>query len=110
MTPEEMQKFSKDQMDTAMNSFGAWNKSAQAITVEVVDYSKKSLEGMTAAWEKLLSAKSLEKAMELQSDYLKSTYEGFVAEANKLGEMYVDFAKEAYKPFESVLAKASAMK
>ena len=110
MSPEEIQKFSKNQMDTAMNCFGSWNKSAQAITVEVADYSKKSLEGMAAAWEKLLGAKSLEKAMELQSEYLKSSYEGFVAEANKLGEMYVDFAKEAYKPFESVLAKASAMK
>jgi phasin family protein len=110
MSPEEMQKLSKDQMDTAMNSFGAWNKSVQAITAEVADYSKKSFEGAAAAWEKLLSAKSPDKAMELQSEYLKSSYEGFIAEANKLGEMYVDFAKEAYKPFESVLAKASTMK
>jgi phasin family protein len=110
MSPEEMQKFSKDQMDTAMNCFGGWNKSAQAIAVEVADYSKKSLEGMAATWEKVLSSKSPEKAIELQSDYMKSSYEGFIAEANKLGEMYVDFAKEAYKPFESVLAKASAMK
>ena len=107
MTPEEMQKLSKDQFETATNCFGAWNKSAQAIAVEVVDYSKKSLEDLTATWEKLLSAKSLEKAMELQGDYVKSSYEGFVAEANKLGEMYVDFAKEAYRPFESALAKAS---
>ena len=30
---------------------------------------------------------------------------GFVAEATKLGELYVDFAKEAYKPFESAYAK-----
>lgn len=110
MTPEEMQKFSKDQLETTMNCFGAWNKSAQAIAVEVVDYSKKSLEELTAAWEKLLSAKSPEKAMELHGDYVKSSYEGFVAEANKLGEMYVEFAKEAYKPFESALAKASATK
>jgi phasin family protein len=110
MSPEEMQKFSKDQMDTAMSCFGSWNKSAQAIAVEVADYSKKSLEGMAATWEKVLSSKSPEKAIELQSDYMKTSYEGFIAEANKLGEMYVDFAKEAYKPFESVLAKASAMK
>jgi phasin family protein len=110
MTSEEMQKLSKDSMEMAMTSFGALSKSAQAIAVEVVDYSKKSVEGSTAAWEKLMGAKSLEKAMEVQGEYLKSSYEGFVAEATKLGELYVDLAKEAYKPFEGAIAKATAMK
>jgi len=110
MSTNEMPKFGKDNMDVAMNCFGAWTKNAQAIAVEVADYSKKSVEGSAAAWEKLIGAKSLEKAMEVQSAYLKSSYEDFVAEATKLGELYVDLAKEAYKPFEGMLAKASAMK
>jgi phasin family protein len=110
MTNEDMQKFGKDSMAMAMSSLGAFSKSAQAIAVEVVDYSKKSVEDSAAAWEKLLGAKSLEKAMELQSEYLKSSYEDFVAEATKLGELYVDLAKEAYKPFEGALAKVSAVK
>jgi phasin family protein len=107
MTNEEMQKFGKDSMESMMSSFGAWSKSAQAIAVELTDYSKKSIEDSAAAWERLMGAKTLEKAMEVQSDYLKSSYEDFVAEASKLGELYVDLAKEAYKPFEGVLAKAS---
>jgi phasin family protein len=78
--------------------------------VEVADYSKKSVEGSAAAWEKLMGAKSVEKAFEIQSEYLKSSYEDFVAEATKLGELYADLAKEAYKPFEGAMAKASAMK
>ncbi len=110
MTTEEMQKLGKDSMEMAMTSFGAFGKSAQAIAAEVADYSKKSVEGSTAAWEKLMGAKSLENAMEVQSEYLKSSYEGFVAEATKLGELYVDLAKEAYKPFEGAIAKATAMK
>jgi phasin family protein len=110
MSTEEIHKLGKDSMDMAMNSFGALSKSAQAIVVEVVDYSKKSVEGSAAAWEKLMGVKSIEKAMEVQSEYLKSSYEGFVAEATKLSELYVDLAKEAYKPFESALAKASTMK
>jgi hypothetical protein len=44
--------------------------------------------------------------MEVQSAYLKSSYEDFVAEATKIGELYADLAKQAYKPFEGVLAKA----
>jgi phasin family protein len=110
MTTEEMQKFGKDSMDMALTSLGAWAKGAQAIAVEVVDYSKKSVEGSAAAWEKLMGVKSLEKAMEVQTEYLKSSYEDFVAEATRLGELYVDLAKETYKPLEGALAKASAMK
>ncbi len=104
MTGEEMQNLGKNNMDMALTSFGAWSKGAQAIAVEVVDYSKKTAESSAAAWEKLMGAKSLEKAMEVQTEYLKSSYEGFVAEAAKLGELYVDLAKEAYRPFESTFA------
>jgi phasin family protein len=110
MNTDQMQKMSKDSMDMAMASFGTWTKNAQAIATEVADYSKKSFEGSAAAWEKLLGAKSLEKAMEVQSEYLKSSYEDFVAQSTKLSELYTDLAKEAYKPFEGVMAKASGMK
>jgi phasin family protein len=110
MNPEEVQKLGKDSMDMAMSSLGALSKSAQALAVEIVDYSKKSIEGSAAAWEKLLGAKSLETALQVQSEYFKSSYEDFVAEMTKLGELYVDLTKETYKPFESAMAKASAMK
>ena len=52
------------------------------------------------------NVKSIEKAIELQTEYAKSAYEGFVAEATKIGEMYTALAKETYKPFEAALAKA----
>jgi|ERR1700686_4759936 hypothetical protein len=104
---DDMQKVGKDNMDATLRSFGAVSKSVQAIAVEVADYSKKSFEQSTAAMEKLFGAKSIEKAIEVQSDYVKSTYEGFVAEATKLGELYTELAKESYKPFESYLAKVS---
>src|ERR1700758_4982467 len=91
MAPEDFQKFGfgKEGMDMAMSSFGMWSKSAQAIAAEIVDYSKKSVEDSAAAWEKLLGAKTPEKAMEEESQYLKSSYEDFIAEATKLGELYV---------------------
>jgi hypothetical protein len=110
MTNEDVQNFGKSSMDMALTSLDAWTRGTQAIAVEVVDYSKKSAESSAAAWEKLMGSKSLEKALEVQSQYLRSSYEDFVAEATKLGELYVDLAKQAYKPFEGVVAKASAMK
>src|ERR1700744_5658495 len=37
MTTDEINKLGKDNMELAMNSFGAWSKTAQAIAAEVVD-------------------------------------------------------------------------
>ena len=42
----------------------------------------------------------------MQTDYAKTAYEGFVAKATKIGELYADLAKETYKPFEAMLANA----
>jgi hypothetical protein len=105
---DDVQKLSKDNMDVAMKSFGAVSKGFQAIATEVADYSKKSFEDGTAAMEKLFGAKTLEKAVEVQSDYVRGAYEGFVAEATKLGELYADLAKESYKPFEGIVGKISS--
>jgi hypothetical protein len=104
---DDMQQLGKDNMDATMKSFGALSKSMQAIAVEIADYSKKAFEQGSAAAEKLIGAKSLEKAFEVQSDYAKSSYESFVAQATKLGELYADLAKEAYKPFESQFGKVA---
>ncbi len=103
---EDLQQVSKENVDLAMKSVGTVSKSAQAIAAEIADYSKKSFEDSTAVLEKLFGVKSIEKAIELQTEYAKSAYEGFVAEATKIGEMYTAMAKESYKPFESMLAKA----
>jgi phasin family protein len=107
---EDVQQYGKENLDATMKSFGAFSKSAQAIAVELADYSKKVFEQGTAASEKLIGAKSLEKAFEVQSEFVKSSYEGFVAEATKLGELYADLAKEAYKPFEGQFGKVVATK
>jgi hypothetical protein len=107
---DEMQEFGKSNMDATMKSLGALSKGWQAIAVEMADYSKKSFEQGTAAAEKLLGAKSLEKAVEVQSDYVKSAYESFVSEATKLGELYADLAKESYKPFENQFGKFTPTK
>jgi phasin family protein len=76
--------------------------------VETADYAKKAFEEGSAAGEKLAAAKSLDKVMEVQADYLKSAYEGFVAQSTKVGQLYAELAQEFYKPLESQFAKATA--
>jgi hypothetical protein len=105
---EDFQKLSKDNIDLAVKSFGATSKNVQAIATETADFSKKAFESSSAAIEKLVAVKSLDKAFEVQSDFAKSSYEGFVAYASKVGELYADIAKDTVKPYETLFAKAQA--
>ncbi len=103
---EDVNAAGKELMDNSLKSIAAVSKSAQVIASESADYAKQSLEMSTGFFEKLVAAKTLDKAIEIQSDFAKSAYEGYVAQATKLGEIYADMAKEAYKPFEAALSKA----
>lgn len=103
---EDLQQVGKENMDSALKSWGALSKGTQAIATEMADYSKKAFEDGTVALEKLFGVKSFDKAIEVQTEYVKSAYEGFVAEASKIGELYASLAKETYKPFETMMAKA----
>jgi len=102
---EEFQKLGKDNFDATVKSFGEVNKGFQAIAAEWTDYTKKAFEESTATFEKLVGAKSLEQAMEIQTAYAKKAYDDYVGEVSKISEMYADLAKGAYKPVENAIAK-----
>jgi len=106
---DDLTKYSKVNVDTAMKSLGVISKSAQALAAGAADYSKKSLEQGTEALEKILGAKSIEQAIEIQSDYIKTVYDGFIAESNRVSELYADLAKEVYRPFEPYTGKMRAL-
>ncbi len=80
----------------------------QTIATETVDYSKQSLESTSAFVEKLVGVKSIETAIQLQSEFAKSQFEGFVAQATKIGDIYKGIAKDAFKPIETAMAKGQA--
>ena len=105
---EEFQKLSKNNFDATVRSYSELNKGFQAIAAKVTDYSKQAFEDATRAFEQLAGAKSLEHVFEIQSQYAKKAYDSWVAEASKLGEMYVAVARDAYKPVEKVVAKRTS--
>lgn len=103
---DDVSKYGKEFIDSGLKSFASVSKGAQALAAEANEYSKKSLEAGSQAFEKVMSAKSVEKALEVQSDYAKQAYETFVAEATRFSELYADMAKDAYKPYEAFAVKA----
>ncbi|WP_181701897.1 phasin family protein [Chthonobacter albigriseus] len=102
---EDMQKLVKDNLDTAVKSAGVVSKGFQAIAAEATDYSKKSVEDSTKYFEKLLGAKSLDAVIEVQTEFMKKSYEDAVGQATKFTELYMDIAKEWAKPYEGLTAK-----
>jgi hypothetical protein len=71
------------------------------------DYTLKSLEETRCFVERLTGARSLDKAMEVQRDFAKQAYATFVAETQKIGELHGELAKQALKPLERLVAKAT---
>lgn len=104
---EDIQKIGKTGFDATVESIGQVNKGFQAIAAEMTGYTKKAFEDGTAHVEKLLGAKSIEQAMELQANFARKSYDDYVAQVTKLSGMYVDLAKDAYKPVEAAVAKTN---
>jgi len=102
---EDLQKLGKDNVDVALASAGAVSKGYQAIAAEAADFTKKSFEAGSSAFEKLLAAKSLDKAVEVQSEFFRSAYEDYVGQVTKFGELFAGMAQDAYKPYEGLFGK-----
>ena len=86
--------------EAASRSFTEANKGFQALAAEMMEYSKAAFDDAVRTWEQLIGVRSLEQAIQIQSDYAKRVYENHMAELKKLGEMTVGMARDASKPVE----------
>lgn len=104
-TIEDIQAKSKEGFEAYVNAASAWTRNFQNIANEAAEYSRASFEKSMAITDKVLSAKSFDKAVAVQQDYAKELLEDSVAQAKKFSELYINAAKEAYKPFEGQVAE-----
>ena len=107
---DSIQPAGNGQLNGATADFSSFSTTLQAIFTEGADYTKKSVEGRMAVVEKLLGAKSLETVIQIQSEYAKTAYAAFVAQATKMGELHSNLAKAAFKPAELAIANMQGTK
>jgi phasin family protein len=102
---QEAQERAQSGFDAASRSFSEANKGFQALAAEMMEYSKSAFDDAIRTWEQLIGVRSLEQAIQIQSDYAKRVYENHMAELKKLGEMTVGMVRDASKPVEDASRK-----
>jgi hypothetical protein len=103
--PTTSTRWAKTITTRSFRSYGELNKGFQAITARMTDYSKRAFEDAIRTFEQLVGVKSLEQAIEIQSQYAKRSYDNWVAEASKLSEMCAEMARDSYRPVEQAVSK-----
>ena len=105
---EEIQKFGKQQLEAATAASSVVAKGLQEIAGQTSDYSRKTIASGSDVVEKFMGARSFETAIQIQSEFAKSSYESFVAQATKINEIYVKIAGEVFKPMTTAFAAVQA--
>ena len=80
--------------------------SLQTIANAYRDYTRKSIEEFGSFVEQLSSARSLDKAMTVQSEFVKRAYETSVAESQKICELHNRLARQTFEPFKGLTGNA----
>src|SRR5207237_4702808 len=82
--------------------------SLQTIANAYRDYTRKSFEEFGSFVEQLTGVRSLDKAMTVQTEFVKRAYETSVAESQKICELHNRLAKQTLDPFKGMTSKAPA--
>ena len=93
------------QADPAVAPENAVPVDFQTLATAYGNYTKKSFEQTQAFVEKLSGVRSLDKAVEIQTEFAKQAYETFVTESQKIRELYRGLAKQNLRPFEGLIDK-----
>jgi phasin family protein len=106
---EELTAFNQDNVDAVVKSSEIAAKAAEGIGAEVSAYSKKSFEDGVAAAQDLASAKNVTELLEKQTAFAQAAFEGFMAQATKMNEIYVAAAKDISAPLSARATAATSV-
>ena len=95
------QEFSKDTGEAYMESAMIAGAGIQSINSEIYAYSQKAASDTVEAAKATMTTKSIPEFFALQSKFAKNAFEGYVAHATKIGDLYKSVAKSSYAPLEA---------
>ncbi|AHE57311.1 hypothetical protein NX02_28660 [Sphingomonas sanxanigenens DSM 19645 = NX02] len=98
---EEGVEYHKANLEALVESTKLAAKNAETLGQDAAEYGRKSFESATAALKGFASAKTPTELFKLQSDYAKSSFDAFVAEASKASETWLKVTNEVFQPISS---------
>ncbi|MCW5749762.1 MAG: phasin family protein [Alphaproteobacteria bacterium] len=98
---DELANFNKGNVDAFVTAGNVAVKGIEAINAEVMAFSKSSIEDSIAAAKAVMSAKTLNEFVELQSRFAKTTIDSFLQQSTKLGELSAKVAQESFEPINA---------
>jgi hypothetical protein len=81
--------------------------SLQTIATAYGESTKRSLEEVRSFAEKLTEARSLDKAIAIQSEFAQHAFQNLLADTQKIYGLYGELAKQTLRPFGGLMANAA---
>jgi len=106
-TYDQFLSFGKDNAEALLKSATAAGKGIEIINSEVFAYTRKFFEDGVSATKAVLSAKSFDEAVQLQSEFGKVLFQRQVEEATKIGELALSTARQTAEPMQARVAAAA---
>jgi phasin family protein len=98
---DQLFAFSKDTAEAMIKSCNAAGKGFETINSEVLSYTRKSVEDGILASKAIMAAKSVNEAIQLQSEYSKAAFETYVDELAKFGDMALAITRSTATPLQA---------
>jgi phasin family protein len=95
---EEMQRLSKENFDAYVQAATVVAKGFENMGRSWMSFTQEAMEQSAAAAKAMLGVRTLREAVDLQTDWAKTSFDKFVSEATKISEQGVKVANEASAP------------
>lgn len=100
---DQLFSYGKETAEAYVKAANAAGKGVETLHNEIFNFSKQTIEDNMAAAKALMSSKSVHEVLELQTDFVKQTFDTYVGEATKLGEILATTTKDAFEPIQTRL-------
>ena len=94
-------EFQKGSMEAFMASAGAWTKGVEKLASEQSAFAKAAFEDTVANAKATAASKSIQDSFDLNSNFVRTTIEKNLGQANKVADLMIETAKDTVEPLSS---------
>jgi phasin family protein len=106
---ESVGEFNKSTVEAYIESATVAGTGFQAIAQESSSYAKQAIEEAVAASKALMSTRSINEAIALQTNFAKNAFTSYVNQLSRFNEAFVETAKKSSAPLQAQAEAASEL-